>query len=133
MTTQGKDLLSKLAPIYINTIFSNENISKDIENIAVEGHTDSQTFSGVKSPDEQFIKNMDLSLRRANSVAAYILKTNYDKKNASAFRKIIVVEGKSYNEPILVNGKEDYTKSRRVEIKLKVKNWNVASAFGLKI
>lgn len=35
---------------------------------------------------------------------------------------MLVVEGKSYSEPILVNGKEDYNKSRRVEMRLKVKN-----------
>ena len=35
-------------------------------------------------------------------------------------------------EPIIVNGHEDYAKSRRVELKIKVKDWSVASAFGLK-
>ena len=65
----------------------------------IQGHTDSQTFAGVNSVDEQFVRNMDLSLKRANSVASYILQTNYDKRNSDAFRKMIVVEGKSFNEP----------------------------------
>ena len=98
----------------------------------MQGHTDSQMFAGVNSKDEQFIKNMDLSLKRANSVAEYMFKTNYDKKYADKFRKKLVVEGKSYNEPILVNGVEDFDKSRRVELKLKVKDWNVSTALGLK-
>ena len=89
-------------------------------------------FAGVKSKDEQFIRNMDLSLKRANAVADYMFRTNYDKQYADKFRKILVVEGKSYNEPILVNGVEDFDKSRRVELKLKVKDWNVSTALGLR-
>mgnify|MGYP002626115685 CR=1 FL=1 len=132
LTPAGKNLLSKLAPIYINTLFKNKELANEIESISIQGHTDSQSFSGVNSVNEQFIRNMDLSLKRANSVASYILQTGYDKKNENAFRKMIVVEGRSFNNPVLVNGKEDYAKSRRVELKLKVKDWSVANAFGLK-
>ena len=89
-------------------------------------------FAGVNSKDEQFLRNMDLSLKRANSVAEYIFKTNYNKEYADEFRKMIVVEGKSFNEPIIINGKEDYGKSRRVELKLKIKDWNVSKALGLR-
>lgn len=132
LTPQGKKLLDKLAPIYINTIFADKELSSQIENIIVQGHTDSQMFAGVNSKNEQFMRNMDLSLKRANAVAEYIFNTGYDKKYADAFRKKLVVEGKSFNEPILVNGKEDFNKSRRVELKLKVKDWNVSTALGLR-
>lgn len=132
LTPQGKKLLDKLAPIYINTIFADKELAGQIDNIVVQGHTDSQMFAGVKSKDEQFLRNMDLSLKRANAVSEYILTTNYDKKYSDEFRKKLVVEGKSYNEPVLVNGKEDYNKSRRVELKLKVKDWNVSTALGLR-
>ncbi len=132
LSPKGKKLLDKLAPIYINSIFADKELSNEIQYIIIQGHTDSQTFAGVKSKDEQFLKNMDLSLKRANAVAEYIFTTNYDKKYADQFRKIVVVEGKSYNEPVIVNGKEDFDKSRRVELKLKVKDWNVSTALGLK-
>ena len=132
LSPKGKKLLDKLAPIYINSIFADKELSNEIQYIIIQGHTDSQTFAGVKSKDEQFLKNMDLSLKRANAVAEYIFKTNYDKKYADQFRKLVVVEGKSYNEPVIVNGKEDFDKSRRVELKLKVKDWNVSTAIGLK-
>ena len=131
LSPKGKKLLDKLAPIYINSIFADKELSNEIQYIIIQGHTDSQTFAGVKSKDEQFLKNMDLSLKRANAVAEYIFKTNYDKKYADQFRKLVVVEGKSYNEPVIVNGKEDFDKSRRVELKLKVKDWNVSTALGL--
>ena len=132
LSPKGKKLLDKLAPIYINSIFADKELSNEIQYIIIQGHTDSQTFAGVKSKDEQFLKNMDLSLKRANAVAEYIFKTNYDKKYADQFRKLVVVEGKSYNEPVIVNGKEDFDKSRRVELKLKVKDWDVSTALGLK-
>lgn len=132
LSPKGKKLLDKLAPIYINSIFADKELSNEIQYIIIQGHTDSQTFAGVKSKDEQFLKNMDLSLKRANAVAEYIFKTNYDKKYSDQFRKLVVVEGKSYNEPVIVNGKEDFDKSRRVELKLKVKDWNVSTALGLK-
>ena len=132
LSPKGKKLLDKLAPIYINSIFADKELSNEIQYIIIQGHTDSQTFAGVKSKDEQFLKNMDLSLKRANAVAEYIFKTNYDKKYSDQFRKLVVVEGKSYNEPVIINGKEDFDKSRRVELKLKVKDWNVSTALGLK-
>jgi len=132
LSDNGKKLLDKLAPIYINSIFADKELAGQIQYIIIQGHTDSQMFAGVTSKDEQFLRNMDLSLKRANAVAEYMFKTNYNKAYADRLRKIIVVEGKSYNEPVLVNGVEDYAKSRRVELKLKVKDWNVSTALGLK-
>ncbi len=129
LSDNGKKLLDKLAPI---SIFADKELASQIGNIIIQGHTDSQMFAGVNSKDEQFLRNMDLSLKRANSVAEYIFKTNYNKKYADEFRKMIVVEGKSFNEPIIINGKEDYGKSRRVELKLKIKDWNVSKALGLR-
>ena len=132
LSENGKKLLDKLAPIYINTIFADKELAGQIGSIIIQGHTDSRMFAGSNSKDEQFLKNMDLSLKRANAVAEYIFTTNYDKKYADSFRKLLVVEGKSFNEPVLVNGKEDYAKSRRVELKLKVRDWNVSTALGLR-
>lgn len=132
LSDKGKALLNKLAPIYINSIFADKELSQEIKYIIVEGHTDSHMFAGVSSKDEQFIRNMDLSLKRANAVAEYMFKTGYDKQYTDKFRKILVVEGKSFNEPVLTNGVEDFDKSRRVELKLKVQDWDVATALGLK-
>jgi len=122
LSDRGKKYLDKLIPVYINTIFSNPKMYNKISNIIIQGHTDSQTFENVSSKEEQFSKNMDLSLKRANAVAEYIFKTNYNKKYTDKLTKTLVVEGKSYTEPVLTNGKEDYAKSRRVELKLIVKD-----------
>ena len=45
LTPAGKTLLSKLAPIYINTIFKNKELANDIDSILIQGHTDSQGFA----------------------------------------------------------------------------------------
>jgi chemotaxis protein MotB len=125
LSLKGKQFLDKFIPIYVNTIFSNPKLYNKISNVVIEGHTDSQTFAGVASKEEQFTKNMDLSLKRANAVEDYIFKTAYNKKYTNNLTKTLVVEGKSYTEPVLVDGKEDYNKSRRVELKLIVKDSNV--------
>ena len=125
LSAKGKAYLDKLAPIYINTIFSKKELIDAIENVVVQGHTDSQTYAGIKNPDLQYMKNMSLSLQRANSVADYMFRTNFDKQYSPKLKKMLVVEGKSFSEPVLVNGKEDYNKSRRVELRLKTKKMDI--------
>ena len=125
LSDSGKAYLDKFLPIYINTIFSNPKLSDKIISIVVQGHTDSQSFAGVQSKEDQFTRNMELSLKRANSVAEYIFKTDYDKKYSDTLTKILTVEGKSFTEPVLVDGQEDYNKSRRVELELKVRDTNL--------
>ncbi len=132
LSPKGKQYLDKLIPIYVNTIFSKPELVDGINNIVVQGHTDSQSFSGLKTKDEQFAKNMELSLKRANSVAAYMFQTNYNKTYSEQLRDRLIVEGKSFSEPILKSdGTEDFDKSRRVELKLTVKRWDISQAFGL--
>ena len=121
LSDKGKKYLDKFAPAYLNSIFSNEYLDKNIEKIIIQGHTDSQTFKGKYSEDEQYMKNMELSLKRAFAVANYMTDTPYNKSNGNRLRKMIIVEGASFSSPIIVNGKEDYAKSRRVELKVVMK------------
>lgn len=118
LSEKGKKYLDKFAPAYLNSIFSNGYLNENIERIIIQGHTDSQTFKGKYSADEQYMKNMDLSLKRAYAVANYMTNTPYNKSNGNRLRKMIIVEGASFSTPILINGKEDYNKSRRVELKI---------------
>ena len=122
LSEKGKLYLDKFAPVYLNSIFSDKYLEKNVSKIIVQGHTDSQTFIGKYSADEQYMKNMELSLNRAFEVANYITNTSYNKNNGDKLRKMIVVEGASFSSPVLVNGKEDFAKSRRVELKLVMKN-----------
>lgn len=122
LSEKGKQFLDKFAPVYLNSIFSNEFLNKNIEKIVIQGHTDSQTFVGKFSEDQQYMKNMELSLNRAYAVANYMSNTPYNKENGDKLRKMVIVEGASFSEPVIVDGKEDYAKSRRVELKLMLKN-----------
>lgn len=132
LSAKGKAYLEKFVPIYIDTLFSNPSLYENVVNIVVQGHTDSQMFRGLKTPEEQFAKNMELSLLRANAVENYLFKTKYNPQYSEQLRKMIVVEGRSFSEPALTaDGKEDYTKSRRVELKLRVKAKSISRMFGL--
>ena len=121
LSKKGKQYLDKFAPVYLNSIFSDKYLEKNVAKIIVQGHTDSQTFIGQYSEDEQYMKNMELSLNRAFEVANYMTNTPYNKNNGNRLRKMIVVEGASFSDPIIVSGKEDFAKSRRVELKLVMK------------
>ncbi len=121
LSSKGKEYLNKFAPIYINTIFSNDFLNKNVDKIVIEGHTDSQTFVGKFSENEQYMKNMELSLNRAFAVANYMSKTAYNKENSERLHKMILVEGASFSNPVITNGKEDFDLSRRVELKLIMK------------
>lgn len=128
---EGKAYLDKFIPIYLDTIYSRDVLVNGITNIIIQGHTDSQSFVGLKTVEEQYAKNMELSLLRANAVAEYAIKTNFDKKNSEKFRKMLIVEGRSFSDPVLVDGVEDYAKSRRVELKVRVKANSFAKILGL--
>lgn len=133
LSPKGKQFLDKFTPIYFDTIFENEAITKNVENIIIQGHTDSQTFRDAKSENEQFIRNMNLSLQRAYAVQEYMLsKTKYKKIYDKNLRNMLVVEGRSYSDPVLDSqGKEDFSKSRRVELKLRIKGSGIQKMFGL--
>ena len=131
LSDDGKAFLNKFIPIYLNAVFENPKVADKVKNIVIQGHTDSQSFAGIDSKDIQFIKNMELSTKRANEVAKYIFYTPYNKAYSPKLHKMLQVEGKSYSEPVLVNGKEDYNKSRRVELELVVKSYNLQDFMGL--
>ena len=119
LSESGKAYLDKFFPEYINTLLKNDKVRKNLHHIIIEGHTDSHTFHGAKTQEEQFLKNMNLSLLRANSIADYMFTTNYDKQYTNDLTKLVIIEGKSYTEPVLTKDKkEDYDASRRVELSL---------------
>lgn len=130
LSDNGKAYMSKFVPVYLNTIMTDKKIKENISQIIVQGHTDSQNFAGVNTAQEQYYRNMDLSLKRASSVAQYIVfvqyngKANYEKD----LFKLLSVEGKGPSEPILVEGKEDFAKSRRVELKIMFKDKSIIDA-----
>ena len=127
LSPKGKAYLAKFVPVYFNTILKDKKIRDNISQIIIEGHTDSHTFAGAKSDEERYFRNMDLSLKRASAVAEYVVYSDYNgKKNYEKdLFKLLSVQGKSSSEPVLVNGKEDFSKSRRVELKIMFKDKSI--------
>lgn len=109
LKNEAKIKLKKVLKDYFNAILQDENVLNNIDSIVIEGHTDS---------DGSYIYNLDLSQKRAYEVMSFIYSFYKDPK----LQKLLIASGRSYSEPILVNGKEDKNKSRRIEIKFKISN-----------
>ncbi len=119
LSEKGKKYLSEFAPAYFDAIFSNDYLANNIDSIIIQGHTDSTGFGGNLTDDQQFMKNMELSMKRAYAVADFMVNTPYNKVNGTRLRKMILVEGAGSSKPVLtLDGKEDLLKSRRVELKI---------------
>ncbi len=96
---------------YIGTLVTNPKIRPHLDKIIIEGHTDS---------DGGYLYNLDLSQRRAFAVMNYLLTLDFAKKyNLQA---LMIASGRSYLDPVKVNGVEDKEASRRIEIKFRLKN-----------
>jgi len=96
---------------YISTLVTNSAIKPHLDRIVIEGHTDS---------DGTYLYNLKLSQERAFAVMEYILTLDVSKKYN--IKSIISASGRSYLDLIKVKGEEDKDKSRRIEIKFRLKN-----------
>jgi chemotaxis protein MotB len=108
----GKAYLDEFIPKYSSVLLSDE-FKENIAQIIVEGHTDK---------NGTYIYNLKLSQDRALSVVESIYGSDFrafEKKEA--LRKIITANGRSFNDPILVNKQIDPDKSRRVVFKFSLK------------
>ena len=97
---------------YLSTLLEDKEIRKNIENITIEGHTNS---------DGTYLSNLALSQQRAQAVMQFLYDSNIiDKKLIS---KYINSSGRSDSDLILnKDGAEDKDASRRIEIKFNLKN-----------
>ncbi|MBL3520416.1 OmpA family protein [Arcobacter lanthieri] len=109
---ESKKELSIVLKNYLSVLFEDKDISKYIENITIEGHTNS---------DGTYLSNLLLSQQRAMSVMQFLYESNIvDKKLLSTF---VNSSGRSSADLILdKNGVEDKDASRRIEIKFTIKN-----------
>lgn len=102
-----KERLRILLNKYFNSILNDPNILANIENIVIEGHTDS---------DGSYIYNLDLSQKRAYEVMSFIYTFYKDPR----LQKLLIASGRSYSQLIYKNQKEDKEASRRIEIKFNI-------------
>ncbi|MCM1264675.1 MAG: OmpA family protein [Candidatus Gastranaerophilales bacterium] len=120
LTPKGKAFLAKFLPVYFDSVMQGD-LKQYVAYIVIQGHTDSQLFRGVHSKQQQYMLNMNLSMNRAYNVANYVFVLCKDKPYYNDLTHVLRVEGASFSRPILVDGKEDYKRSRRVELRLVLK------------
>ena len=109
---EAKKELSSVLKNYLSLLLDDKEISKYIENITIEGHTNS---------DGTYLANLLLSQQRALAVMQFLYESNIvDKKLLSTF---VNSSGRSSADLILdKKGFEDKDASRRIEIKFNIKN-----------
>lgn len=138
-----KQSLHKFMPSYTESLFSDPEIAKNIENVEIIGFA-SPTFNGrfinpksIDPKDQKALKyNLKLSQGRANSVFNYIVDQKKLKyKHQKALVPLIKVSGRSFltseiKDPEKYHGmsskefckKYDCNKSQRVIVKFSLKN-----------
>ena len=111
---EGKELLDRFIPVYLNVLLS-EEYRDYLGEIIIEGHTDS---TGT------YDNNLKLSQQRALQVALYCLNMpSLSSSQKNLLRQILTATGRSwadlkYDE----NGNEDAEASRRVEYKFSLRD-----------
>ncbi len=112
----GKEFLAKFLPRYAAILMSDKY--KDyISEIMIEGNTDT---------DGNYLFNLELSQKRAFSVAEYCLSEESDiltEEELEALRSVISANGRSYSNPVYdEDGNVDMIASRRVEFLFRLKD-----------
>ncbi|MBX1886532.1 OmpA family protein [Campylobacter peloridis] len=111
LKAHAKENLKTILTQYFDSILKDENILNSIENIVIEGHTDSAG---------SYIYNLDLSQKRAYAVMSFIHSFYKDPR----LQKLLMASGRSYSDVIMKDGKEDKEASRRIEIKFNINTNN---------
>lgn len=81
----GLALLRRFVPVYSRVIFTNTDVANEVTRILIEGHTSS---TGA------FDYNLELSLRRANSVANAIFSNNLAEQFVNELSEKLLIAGR---------------------------------------
>ena len=105
----AKETLRSTLRSYFTTLLNNDEIRENLDQIIIEGHTDS---------DGGYLYNLELSQNRAFAVMDFINSWNKDER----LQKYLIASGRSYTQPVMRRGVEDKDASRRIEIKFTLSN-----------
>ena len=116
LSENGKKMIDRFLPVYLNVLFS-DDYKSNISEIIIEGHTDSQG---------DYLSNLALSQNRALAVASYVLSdecTAITNATKTYLRSIITANGRSESQLIYnTDGSENRSASRRVEFKFRLQD-----------
>jgi chemotaxis protein MotB len=108
----AKNELKVILKKYIHTLLFNNDIKEYIDNITIEGHTNT---------DGSYLYNLALSQKRALEVMKFLYES--DSQNRELYSHYLTASGRSYADLIYGDdGNEDKDASRRIEIKFRIKN-----------
>lgn len=116
----GAEFLRQFIPRYVEVLLADPHVSAHIAQVIIEGHTDNVGSWEL---------NLALSLRRANSVAAYLFTKEFGTfLHADVLRKLLSANGRSFVQPIASNDtSEGRAQNRRVEFQFRLKDWDLVS------
>lgn len=113
---EGKAFFARFMPVYLEVLMRPQ-FREYIAEIIIEGHTD-DTGS--------YLHNLELSQQRARSVAEYLLADDCEfltEDMIAALKSFVTVNGCADKAPVYrEDGTVDADKSRRVEIKFRLKD-----------
>ena len=112
-----KEIIHEFFPRYTKLL---QKYNNDIKRLRIEGHTSSE-WSMYDSEHEKYLKNLDLSQRRAFNVLKYSLETLSSQQELSWVKTKIGSEGLSSSKYLINSyGLEDKNRSRRTVFKVDV-------------
>lgn len=114
----GKAFLRRFIPRYAAILFSDPAVRDQIAQVIVEGHTDNRG---------SYSYNLELSLQRARSVAAYLFAPEFGTfPHQRELQRLLSANGRSFMEPRASNATAaGRAQNRRVEIKFRLKDWDM--------
>jgi outer membrane protein OmpA-like peptidoglycan-associated protein len=111
-------ILSDFFPRYVR-ILTSPKYRASISEVRIEGHTSSD-WTSVTTPDDAYLRNMELSQARTRSALVFALGLPEVNNERSWLRQYLTANGLSSSHPVFdANGVEDPARSRRVEFRIR--------------
>lgn len=114
-----QQVLAEFFPRYI-AVLGSEKFRNNIEEVRIEGHT-SSTWKESRSLDERYLNNALLSQQRSFAILEYCFHLPRIVQYQSWLTTVLRANGLAFAAPVVINGKEDESRSRRVEFKVRTK------------
>ena len=114
---QFLNILDDFFPRYLE-ILTSEKFRNEIEEVRIEGHTSTE-WRFAANDEDRYLKNAELSQRRAFSVLNHCFSLPASRSNNDWLIKILRANGLSFSTPVVeAEGNMNPERSRRVEFQV---------------
>lgn len=110
LTADAQVLLDTFCEGWLSTV---HQFAESVSDVLIEGHASSE-WNPNTSPEEAFVRNLELSQQRSASVLTHCLERLGQGPISEWARSRVVAVGYSSARPVLTDGVEDPDRSRRV-------------------